>query len=82
MLPKHLAMRKQLIQAALETDKTIISLDETVRGLFALAAKHVGEIQGIIWVNPERTTEEQPISWLRNGAPAEAHRQLSAYPTE
>ena len=37
----------------------------------------VGEIQHIIWVNPDRL-EEQPILWLQNGAPPEAHRPLSA----
>ena len=66
-----------LLQAALATDQTIISLDETVRQLFKQAAQQVGEIQGIIWVNPDRATEEQPIMWLQNGAPPEAHRQLS-----
>lgn len=69
-----------LLEAAIETDKTIISLDETVRELFARATQQVGEIRDIIWVNPDRTTEEQPITWLQNGAPSEAHRQLSAYP--
>lgn len=69
-----------LLEAAIETDKTIISLDETVRGLFARATQQVGEIRDIIWVNPDRTTEEQPITWLQTGAPSEAHRQLSAYP--
>ena len=67
-----------LLQAALATDQTIVSLDETVRGLFKRASQQVGEIRGIIWVNPDRTTEEQPITWLQNGAPPEAHRQLSA----
>ncbi len=68
-----------LIEAALETDKTIISLDETVRMLYAQVSQQVGEIRNIIWVNPERTTEEQPITWLKNGALPEVHRQLSAY---
>ena len=74
------AMQKDfhLLQAALATDQTIISLDETIRGLFKRASQQVGEIRGIIWVNPDRTTEEQPILWLQNGAPAEPHRQLSA----
>ena len=67
-----------LLQAALATDQTIISLDETIRGLFKRASQSVGEIRGIIWVNPDRTAEEQPITWLQNGAPPEAHRQLSA----
>ena len=67
-----------LIGAALETDQTVISLDETIRGLFKRASQQIGEIQGIIWVNPDRITEEQPITWLQNGAPSEAHRRLSA----
>ncbi|MCY3551725.1 MAG: hypothetical protein OXH39_14790 [Candidatus Poribacteria bacterium] len=74
------ALRKDfhLLQAALATDQTIISLDETVRRLFKRASQQVGEIRNIIWVNPDRTTEEQPITWLQNGAPPESHRQLSA----
>lgn len=67
-----------LLGAALETDQTIISLDETIRKLFKQASHQVSEIQNIIWVNPDRTTEEQPIVWLQNGAPPEPHRQLSA----
>ena len=66
-----------LLQAALATDQTIISLDETVRGLFKRASQQVGEIRGVIWVNPDHTAEEQPIAWLQNGAPPEPHRQLS-----
>ena len=74
------ALRKDfhLLQAALATDQTVISLDETVRGLFKQASQQVGEIRGIIWVNPDRATEEYPIEWLQNGAPPEPHRQLSA----
>ena len=67
-----------LLHAALATDQTIISLDETIRGLFARASRQVGEIRNIIWVNPNRTTEEQPITWLQNGAPPEPYRRLSA----
>ena len=67
-----------LLQAALATDQTVISLDETVRGLFAHAAQLVGEIRDIIWVNPDRTAEEQPIAWLQNGAQPEEDRRLSA----
>lgn len=69
-----------LLGAALATDRIVISLDETIRTLFARATQQVGEIREIIWVNPDRTTEEQPITWLKNGAPSEPHRQLSAYP--
>lgn len=66
-----------LLQAAIATDQTIISRDETVRGLFAHASQQVGEIRNIIWVNPDRPAEE-PIAWLQNGTPPEGHRQLSA----
>ena len=74
------AMQKDfhLLQTALATDQTIISLDETIRQLFKRASQQVGEIRHIVWVNPDRATEEHPIAWLRNGAPPEAHRQLSA----
>ena len=67
-----------LLGAALATDQTVISLDETIRGLFKRAAQHVGEIRNIIWVNPDRTAEEYPVAWLQNGALPEAHRRLSA----
>ncbi len=67
-----------LLQAALATDQTVISLDEIIRGLFRQASQSVGEIRNIIWVNPDRTAEEHPIAWLQNGAPPEAHRRLSA----
>ena len=66
-----------LLGAALATDQTIVSLDETIRGLFARASQQVNEIRHIIWVSPDRM-EEHPITWLQNGAPPEAHRRLSA----
>ena len=73
-------MRKDfhLLEAARETDQTVISLDETVRGCFARATRRVGEIRHIVWVNPEHT-EEEPIIWLQNGAPPDEHRQLHAW---
>lgn len=71
-----------LLGAALVTDLIVISLDESIRTLFAQATQQITEIREIIWVNPDRTTEEEPIIWLQNGAPPEAHRQLSAYPPQ
>ena len=70
-----------LLEAARATDQAIISLDETVRGLFARATQHVGEIRDIVWVNPEHTEEEEPIEWLKNGAPPDDHRKLRAWGT-
>ena len=64
-----------LIEAALDTDSTVASLDERVRALFRQAADQVGELRAIVWVNPERE-EDEPISWLERGAPAEPERML------
>ena len=65
-----------LLEAALATNQTVISLDEVIRGLFAHASQRVGEIRDIVWVNPERMEEEEPLAWLQNGAPPENHRKL------
>ena len=67
-----------LLEAALATDQTIISLDEIIRGCFTRAAQRVGEIRHIVWVNPDRT-EEEPLAWLQNGAPPDDHRQLRTW---
>ena len=67
-----------LLEAALVTDQTIISLDQTVRELFAQASKRVGEIRHLIWVNLDQTEKADSIAWLQNGAPPEEHRRLSA----
>ena len=74
-------MRKDfhLLEAAWETDQTIISLDETIRRLFAGATQDVGEIRDIVWVNPDHTETEEPLDWLQNGAPPEDHRKLRAW---
>lgn len=67
-----------LLEAALATDQTIISRDETVRRCFARAAQSVDEIRRIVWVNPAHS-EESPITWLKNGAPPDDHRQLRTW---
>ena len=74
-------MRKDfhLLEAARISDQTIISLEKRARRHFAYAAQHVDEIQDIVWVNPERTEEEEPIVWLQNGAPPEECRKLRAW---
>ena len=68
-----------LLEAARETDQTIISLDETIRRLFARAAQRIGEIRDIVWVNPDHTAKEEPLVWLQNGAPPEDHRKLRTW---
>lgn len=64
-----------LIEAALITDRTVVSLDENARHLFAQAAQKVGELRNVAWVNPD-AADEQPIRWLEEGARPEKNRQL------
>lgn len=64
-----------LIEAAMATDQTIISLDEIVRRLFALASPNVRALREIVWVNPDNV-DEQPVEWLRKGAKPERNRKL------
>ena len=64
-----------LVEAALATDRTVASLDESVRALFRRATDQVGELRTIVWVNPE-LEDEEPIPWLERGAPAEPERML------
>jgi hypothetical protein len=66
----------RLIEAALATDKTIISLDDkTARRFFAKAAAEFDELKTIVWVNPGKI-EENSIEWLQNGAEPERERSL------
>jgi predicted nucleic acid-binding protein len=64
-----------LIEAALETDLTVASLDETARGLLRKAAQNVKPLQQVLWVNPTKE-EEHTTEWLEGGAEVEQERQL------
>lgn len=66
-----------LIQAALATDRRVVSLDQEARLAFATAGKVIAEIGATIWVNPEMESET-PVQWLRSGAPNETARQLAS----
>jgi len=67
----------RLIEAAMATDKTVISLDDkTARKFFARAAVQVDELKDIVWVNPDKIEEEKPIEWLEKGAEAQSDRLL------
>ncbi len=66
-----------LLEAALASDKTIISLDEkTARKFFRRAAQESSILRTIAWVNPDLVEEEQPIAWLEGGAIPEQKRLL------
>ncbi|MEP0858722.1 hypothetical protein [Trichocoleus sp. DQ-U1] len=67
-----------LIEAAIATDKIVISLDDnTARCFFSRASVQVDELKDIVWVNPDKTEEEKPIEWLENGAEPESDRLLA-----
>lgn len=71
------ALRKDfhLIEAAIATDRIVVSLDETVRKLFRTASRSVAAIEKVVWVNPTNTAEES-VMWLRRGAKPENARML------
>ena len=64
-----------LLEAAIATDKIIISLDEKARTPFDKAAKSIKELHEIMWVNPNKS-EENALIWLESGAAKEKQRQL------
>jgi hypothetical protein len=73
-----------LLEAALATDKIVISLDDnTARKYFSQAAQQIqslkDSLKDIVWVNPDRVEQEQPIPWLEQGAPYEKNRTLGQY---
>lgn len=74
---KRSAMLKDihLVEAALQTDKIVVSMDETVRQCFHEATREVRKLKQIAWVNPGKS-EETPLDWLQNGAELERERLL------
>jgi len=76
---KVAAMEKDLhlIEAALDADRIVISLDETVRALFAHAAHAVVKLREVCWCNPDQP-HEAVGSWIRHGAKWEYSRRLGA----
>jgi hypothetical protein len=76
---KRRAMDKDahLLEAALRTDRIVVSCDEKSRALFRAACADVREIRVILWVNPEVEAEEV-VAWLQAGARTEPGRRLSA----
>jgi hypothetical protein len=64
-----------LIEAAMETDWRVASLDDNARGHFARLAANFDSLRKIVWVNPA-IEEEQAVEWLMEGAPNERSRRL------
>lgn len=64
-----------LIEAALITDKIVISIDGTVKGYFQEVAPKVVMLRHVMWINP--CIEEDLVrDWLVNGAKLEEKRFL------
>lgn len=68
-----------LLEAASHSDKRIAALDETVRRLFASAARTHKPIRAMCWVNPD-TEFDEIVEWLEAGAPLDKAKQLDAFP--
>ncbi|WP_437743053.1 hypothetical protein WMF39_47370 [Sorangium sp. So ce1504] len=77
--PGREAMLKDvhLVEAAQAADRTILSLDDTARGLFAGASRRVRALRTIVWVNPG-AEGDRALAWLEAGAPPEAGYRLPA----
>ena len=64
-----------LLEAATQLAQRIAALDDTVRRLFAMAARQNKAVQQLCWVNPDRDFDGV-LEWLEAGAPLEKSRQL------
>ena len=75
----HMQEDIHLIEAALRTDKTILSMDEEVKECFVHAAHTVVALRMIGWINPcksDHTLDDMIVLWLQNGAEIERERLL------
>jgi hypothetical protein len=72
---RAIAKDAHLVEAAVATDRIIVSLDEEVRGHLCGVCPQVSEVREILWANPAREEEGVP-SWLERGARVEKKRKL------
>ena len=68
-----------LVEAAIETDGVIVSLERKARTAFGKAAAAVPELRTIVWVDPA-AEDETPIQWLQEGANREPARFIGQAP--
>lgn len=64
-----------LVEAALATNRIVISLDETARNLFRHAAMKVGQLREVLWANPADEKEEVEM-WISNNCAGGQNRRL------
>jgi hypothetical protein len=78
--PSHLdAMLDDLhlIEAALASDRIVVSRDEEVRHLFSTQASSIPLLRQVSWVNPD-LPDDDTVAWLEAGARHEAARTLGS----
>lgn len=66
-----------LLEAALQTDKIVLSLDNTAQRLFQDAAKQIKLVRDLVWVNPIESPEVV-LAWLKSGADLETFSSLGS----
>ena len=62
---------EHLLDAALWTDKRVLSMDHEVHKDFIKLSDTVERIRSIIWLNPEKQCDECFV-WLKSGAPEDS----------
>lgn len=65
-----------LIEAALATDKIIISLDNKTKDILSEISANIQALRSICWVNPISVNTVKVISWLENGAKSDGEWNL------
>lgn len=73
-LRKLMLKDRPIMEAAIDTDKRIVSFDDKARNAFARTSLRISELKKISWVDPSK--KENAIDWLKNGAKNEKHRLL------
>jgi predicted nucleic acid-binding protein len=64
------------VEAAIATDKTIISKDEKMKEILCVLSKNIKVLKIIAWVSPINEESESISEWLLNGANLDKDRCL------
>jgi len=68
-----------LIDAALATDKIIISLDNKARDAYSKLSAQVKELKQITWLNPDTVSINEITDWLDKGAKPKKEWKLTSF---
>jgi hypothetical protein len=71
MITEAMLKDVHLLEAALATDKRIVSNDDRARNSF----RRIPDVRLVAWVNPSQP-EETAVEWLKRGARLERYRLL------